>query len=311
MTENRKHFTMGIDRRKLFFLVSAILLLLLAGCEVSDPTAPQPQPPQSQPDTPVRISWAAGPQLLVSDYQKQSIQFRDSQTLALQRSLAIDGHPLAVGYASGKIFVGNETTQCVEVYDSTSGVKLYTLGAGPGSIPVPNDLAIDEASGRVFVADSSNRKVAVFSMDGPLLFTITDPLLIQPTSVVLDAAGEHLYVGNLGSEGLPPQSYGGNVLVFTVAGQFERSIAGDFTHPKGLTVDAAGHLYLVDAILGQVLVFDTLTGLEISRLGVEPLYGGPHKMPFDAVYDGGRQRILVTDYLLGKIVAYAVTEVNP
>ena len=306
MTENWKQFTTGIERRKIFFLAAAILLLLLAGCGGSDPSARPPQPPQ--PDTPVRISWAAGPQLLVSDYQKQAIQFRDSQTLALQRSLAIDGHPLAVGYSSGKIFVGNETTQCVEVYDSTSGVKLYTLGDGPGSIPLPNDLAIDEASGRVFVADSSNKRVAVFSSAGPFLYSITDPALFQPVSVVLDTAGEHLYVGNLVNGGFYP--YGDNVLVFTIAGQFERSIAGDFTHPKGLTVDADGHLYLVDAILGQVLVFDPLTGIEISRLGVEPLYGGPHKMPFDAIFDGGRQRILVTDYLLGKIEAYAVTEVN-
>jgi DNA-binding beta-propeller fold protein YncE len=290
----------GIGRRKLFFLSVTVLVAILAGCSADSKV--------EQPDTPVRIAWAAGAQLLVSDYQKQSVQFRDSQTLAVQRSLAIKGHPLAVGYAQGKVLVGNETTQCVEVYDSTSGVMLYTLGDGPGSIPLPNDLAIDEASGRVFVTDSSNKRVAVFSLDGPLLYSIMNRLLVQPISVVLDATAEHLYVGNLG---LAPSTYGGNVLVFTSTGQFERSIAGDFTHPKGLTVDDAGHLYLVDAILGQVLVFDALVGQEIARLGIAPPYAGPHKMPFDSVFDGGSQRILVTDYLLGKIEAYAVTEATP
>lgn len=301
MMDSRKNYlgrSRGTGWRKPFFSV-AVLVAILAGCADSK---------VEQPDTPVRIAWAQGAQLLVSDYQKQSVQFRDSQTLTVQRSLAVKGHPLAVGYTQGKVLVGNETTQCVEVYDSTSGVMLYSLGDGPGSIPLPNDLAIDEASGRVFVTDSSNHRVEVFSLAGPLLYSITDRLLIQPTSVVLDAAGEHLYVGNLG---LAPSTYGGNVLVFTVAGQFERSIAGDFTHPKGVTVDDAGHLYLVDAILGQVLVLDTLTGVEITKLGVEPPYGGPHKMPFDAVFDGGNQRILVTDYLLGKIETYAVTGGNP
>lgn len=306
MMENRKNSpgrSRGYGRGKLFFLSVAVLVASMAGCNAGSKV--------EQPDTPVRIAWAPGAQLLVSDYQKQSVRFRDSQTLTVQRSLAIQGHPLAVGYAQGKILVGNETTQCVEVYDSTSGALLYTLGAGPGSIPLPNDLAIDEASGRVFVTDSSNGRVAVFSLAGPLLYSITDRLLLQPTSVALDAAGEHLYVGNLGSEGTYPYTYGGNVLVFTVAGQFERSITGDFTHPKGLTVDAAGQLYLVDAILGQVLVLDTLTGVEITKLGIEPPYGGPHKMPFDAVFDGGNQRILVTDYLLGRIETYAVTRGNP
>ena len=307
MTSKQKNYTIqrsGRGRGALCCLTVVALLSLLAGCVDSADNPPAP-------DTPVRIAWGSGSQILISDYQKGAIHFRDSQTLALERSLVIKGHPLAVGYAQGKIFVGNETTQCVEVYDSTSGAKLYTLGDGPGSIPLPNDLAIDETSGRVFVTDSSGSRVAVFSLDGPLLYTITDSLLRQPISIVLDVAGEHLYVGNLGSEGSTPNVYGGNVLVFTVAGQFERSIAGDFTHPKGLTADAAGHLYLVDAILGQVLVFDTLTGLEVARLGVVPSYGGQHKMPFDAVFDDGGQRILVTDYLLGKIETYAVTEVNP
>lgn len=297
MTDNWKH-----ERRKLFFLSVSIFLTLLVGCS-SDSNNRQPQP-----DTPVRIAWAAGEQFLVSDYQKQTVQFRDGQTLALQRSLAITGHPLAVGYASGKIFVGNETTQCVEVYDSTSGALLYTLGDGPGSIPLPNDLAIDEAAGRVFVTDSSNKRVEVFSSTGPLLYTITDPALIQPVSVVLDATGEQLYISDVG-DGL--NNLTGKVLVFTAAGQFERTITGEFTHPKGLTVDDAGHLYLVDALLGQVLVLDDLSGQEIARLGVEIPYAGPRKMPFDAVFDSARQRILVTDYLLGKIETYALTEVTP
>lgn len=307
MTSKQKNYTVQRSGRgcgALCYLIVIVLWSLLAGCVDSADSPPAP-------DTPVRIAWASGSQILISDYQKGAIHFRDSQTLALERSLAIKGHPLAVGYAQGKIFVGNETTRCVEVYDSTSGAMLYALGGGPGSIPLPNDLAIDEASGRVFVADSSNKRVAVFSVDGPLLFTITDSHLVQPTSVILDAAGAHLYVGNLGSEGVSPNVNGGNVLVFTAAGQFERSIAGKFTHPKGLTIDAAGHLYLVDALLGQVLVFDALAGLEITRLGEEPSYGGPHKMPFDVILDDGNQRILVTDYLLGKIETYAVTEVNP
>lgn len=297
MTDNRKNVPCrksGTWRCQLLCLAMVVLVALVTGCG-SDTKS-------RQAETPVRIAWAADHQLLVSDYQAQSVQFRDGQSLALQRKIVINGHPLAVGYTQGKVLVGNETTQCVEVYDSTTGALLYTLGDGPGSIPLPNDLAIDEASGRVLVTDSSGSRILVFSVAGPLLATITDPLLVQPSSVVLDAAGEHFYVGDVG---------GAKVLEFTISGQFERSITGNFTHPKGLAIDDAGHLYLVDALLGQVLVLDEVTGLEIARLGVVPPYAGPHKMPFDAVFDVGNQRILVTDYLLGKIETFAVTELNP
>lgn len=306
MTEKRGNSperSLGKGRSKDFILAVAALLALLAGCSADSRV--------EEPDTPVRIAWGAGEQLLVSDYQKEAVQFRDGQSLALQGSLAIAGHPLAVGASQGKIFVGNETTGCVEVYDRTNGVKLYTLGDGPGSIPIPNDLAIDEATGRVFVTDSSNKRVAVFSSAGPLLYTITDPALIQPISVALDATGEHLYVGNPGNTEANLSPSAATVLVFSAAGQFERTISGEFVHPKGLTVDDAGHLYLADAIIGQVLVFAPLTGVEIARLGVAPPRTGPHKMPFDPLIDPGRRRILVSDYLLGKIETYPVTEVTP
>lgn len=288
-------------------MMMAVLVLVAAGCG-SEHGGDQGGGSQggNQISTPVRIALTDDHRLLASDYQAQTLLLFDSQTLTINRSLAVNGYPLAVGMHQGKIFVGNETKQCVEVYSSGTGEKLFDLGDGPGSIPVPNDLAIDTKYGRVFVVDSTAKRIAVFSVDGPLLYTITDPSLIRPTALALDESGAQLYVSDFGSRDFAP-----GVLVFNYDGSYVRRITGAFSRPQGLAMDGSGHLFLADALLGQVLVFDRASGQEMQRLGSLGTYSGPHKLPLDVVFDGVSQKIFVTDYLAGRIEPFATAEIAP
>lgn len=288
--------------RALFITSLAILVLIGIGCSADHGDE---QAAAGQPITPVRLVLADNHRLLFSDYQAQTVQIVNSQTLARESEILVDGHPLAVGFYEENIFVGNETRQCVEVY-SSRGEKLFDLGDGPGSIPVPNDLAIDSVNGRVFVVDRNKRRIAVFSVDGSFLYDITDSGLIEPNGVALDTAGKQLFVSHCGTAG-----YGAAVLVFDYDGAFVRSITGNFSWPQGLALDANNHLFVVDSLLGQVLVFDLLTGQEISRLGNLAEYAGPHKFPLDVAFDDVSQNILVTDFLLGEIESFSIAEIFP
>lgn len=273
-------------------LVLSGLLLFLAGCGSGDESA--------ETETPVRLIQTEDLQLLSSDYQSRSLKFYDPETLAVEEKIAVDGFPLAVGTTQGKIFVGNETSRCVEVYDR-AGRKLYVLGES-GSIPVPNDLAIDSKNGRVFVADSNNGRIAVFSVDGSLLFSITNPALVRPEAVVLDETNELLYVSDVSGYG--------KILVFTLEGNYQRSISGIFGKPQGLALDdGGGHLFVADALLGQVLTLDLATDQEVGRFGSQGSYAGPHKMPMDVVFDIGTKSIYVSDFLAERIDRYDTLEV--
>lgn len=260
-----------------------------------------------QSDTPVRLAFADNQSLLFSDYQARAIQTIDSQTLTTESSIPIDGNPLAVGFHEGKIFVGNETSGCVEVYNR-SGEKLYDLGDGPGSVPVPNDLAIDSENGRVYVVDSIAQRIAVFSVDGPFLYAISDPALIKPNAVALDEAADQLYISDCGSGGSRSEAA---VLIFSADGGYVDKITGNFSWPQGLAYDGDTQLFLADVLLGQVLVFDLKTGQEIGRLGDTPTYAGPHKFPLDVVFEDVSRQIYVTDYLLGRIEQFSTAEIAP
>jgi DNA-binding beta-propeller fold protein YncE len=299
---NKFHGGLQVPKILIFSILTlAGLIMLLAGCGSESDSSRQNEP---EAITPVRITFDDDLQLLTSDYQSRTLQLFDNETLALISSFAVNGSPLAVGSYQGNLFVGNETNQCVEVYSRADGEKLFDLGEGPGSIPVPNDLAIDTKYNRVFVVDSTNKRIAVFSVDGPLVFSITDPALLRPTAIVLDETNELLYVSDFGSEV-------GYILVFTYGGDYVRSIEGAFASPQGLALDDNDHLFMADALLGQVLAFDLTTDQEIYRFGDQGTYVGPHKMLLDLVFEPDSQQIYVTDHLSGQIEQFDTREMTP
>ena len=65
---------------------------------------------QPQLESPIRIAQAENGNLLVSDYRRQEILTLDREDLSQIQSFRIQGRPLAVATAGGRIYVGNETT---------------------------------------------------------------------------------------------------------------------------------------------------------------------------------------------------------
>lgn len=125
-------------------------------------------------------------------------------------------------------------------------------GTGPGEFNRPEGLAVD-AQDRVYVADSCNHRIQVFTADGQFLRAFGRPgsgagELSYPYDVVVDAAGRVIVCefGNsrlqvFGADGRPLEVIGG-----------PGAAPGRFANPWSLVFDSHGDLYVADSLNHRV-----------------------------------------------------------
>jgi DNA-binding beta-propeller fold protein YncE len=136
-------------------------------------------------------------------------------------------------------------------------------GSGPGQLRGPHGIAVDDA-GRVYVADTNNHRIAVFSTRGELLETwASDPAqdpacpppylgqFCRPRHLALDPAGNVLVADRNHHR----------IQVFTSAGQPLASIGGEgralgqLSFPYAAAIDEIGRLYVADAGNDRIQVY--------------------------------------------------------
>ena len=139
------------------------------------------------------------------------------------------------------------------------------------------------SSGLVYVADSSNNRIAVFSEEGKLVRTFGSQgggrgEFKNPTGVAVSPDGHHLYVSDRDNH---------RIQVFTLEGQYVREFGTDqLKGPTGLTVTSDGSVLVTDKEENRVAVFDK-KGELIHSIAVE----GPRGLTFDT-----RGDLLVASY---------------
>jgi hypothetical protein len=138
----------------------------------------------------------------------------------------------------------------------------------------PTAVAVD-AQGRLYVAESENNWVRVFTQSGQYLATLTG--LAKPISVAVDAAGR-IYVGSASL---------GNVTVF--AADFTKLLKlgkgdGEFIEPADIDIDTSGQIYVVDKDNNTVRVYNASGALfkSIGAMGNGQLYH-PTSLAIDPV----------------------------
>lgn len=132
-------------------------------------------------------------------------------------------------------------------YTPTDKILIPNLqdGENPAKESVPQDMAIDENAGKIYVADSGTQRIAVLDFSGNLIETIGEGTLREPTGVALDETS--VYVADVGNDLIYIYSKSDLTAEPTVIGRPDNPLVGDTTkfEPGKLTVDSRGNLYVV------------------------------------------------------------------
>lgn len=277
----------------------------LAGCveDVATPEAalkrdkrpPPPPPPPPAPDpvdptlpgffldgmaSPVRAFGTPEGRLLVTDAKHKMVLRVDPVSLRPDQALRVGGKPLGVAHLGQRIYVGNADRATVEIYAAQGGDLIGDVGRG--MVTYPSDIAVDPLRGLVFVVDGVERMVKVFDSAGLLVRYIAGPgtaadQLVTPIGIVVDTARQQILVSDYGA----PPEVKASVKIFDYDGTYVDLISGagkcgmlgctgGFSRPQGLAITPGGQIYLADAMLSQVLVFDRATKALVRTIGGYP-----------------------------------------
>ncbi len=209
--------------------------------------------------------------------------------------------PLGVAvHPDGRIFVSRRDDAKVAVYDS-SGTFQHFLGGGAITFDQPTDLAVDPVSGRLYVVDSGADRFYGFDSGEALALIVGirgsgAGQFKTPSAIAVDTANNRLVVAD-------QENY--RVQVFTPAGLFVRKFgyrikylpsgSGEGWMPRsaGLAVDAGGRIYVTDAVMGTLRIFNS-AGAELGKVVGYGTAPGQLQTPGGVAIDGTGRVIVVS-----------------
>lgn len=172
-------------------------------------------------------------------------------------------------------------------------------GAEPGQFNDPNGIAVTDE--RVFVADSRNHRIQVFTRAGD--FVAQWPVPDEGRPMNIEAADDRLYAADYWNDVIRVYAVDTGDLVASVGGPGDGP--GRFRNPGGVAVGPGGHLFVVDTFNQRVQEFEA-DGTFVRQWGTTGekgyFFGGRFNYPIDAavasdgtlfVADGYNDRIQV------------------
>ncbi len=285
------------------------------------------------------MAWGSESTILVSDASRGSLIVLAREGLEPIGELAVGGHPLAIGFwespvdrldhrssrigerppprpfeklGPSRIFVGDDSTGRVVAW-SPQGDRLFEFESTAAPLVRATDIAVAPACRLVFVCDPGSGRVRIFDIDGHFVRDLTgegDARLRRPTSVGVDEFLNRVIVSDSGD---PLAGIGARLQVFDLDGRSLSAIAGDtqptgfrFSRPQGLAVDGDGGVWVVDSLLGQVLLFDIDSGVPLAVVGEYGSAPGQLLLPIGALFDPVRRRLVVASNRSGRVVDYTI-----
>ncbi|MFN8445980.1 MAG: glycosyltransferase family 39 protein [Caldilineaceae bacterium] len=121
-------------------------------------------------------------------------------------------------------------------------------GTGNGQLNHPHGAAIDLASRRIFVADTENRRIMVYSLAGEVLQAYPSDLFEGPVDVAVEPSGTLLVLDAMQNSVLRLDSTSGAITQLPLSTSFYR--------PRGLAVDTMGLILVADTGGARVVVLN-------------------------------------------------------
>jgi hypothetical protein len=255
---------------------------------------------------PTRLAYGSDGRLFVSDAKVGSVFIYDPNLVLIGELKGLN-KPLGVAVDDkGNIYVGNNGSDNVEVYDS-NGVRIATIGEGV--LKMPNDLALDR-NGNLYVVDTLNHTVWVYDSNQVYLRNIgvrgdDEGEFRFPTALTVaypnDANGQevaelfvadqgHKLVQVFGLQGNFIGSYGGEV----TQGMMDWKWKGKFVKLQSLAVDSYGRLHAADCYMNKVQILDAQNGDYMDSYGTFGTGVGKLNLPLDIAIDDYGQ-VVVTN----------------
>ncbi|MEW6128800.1 MAG: 6-bladed beta-propeller [Acidobacteriota bacterium] len=211
-------------------------------------------------------------------------------------AVAIDAEDniYAADSASGKIFIFNR-----------DGKFQKRLGADEGMFNRPSGIAIDKQTRRLYVVETVKGEVDVLTLEGTGLFKFGkrgagEGEFNYPTHICIK-----------GDRVLITDTFNARIQIFNKDGKFISTLGrrgdgyGDLDKPKGVAMDSAGHIYVVEGLHDVVNIYDR-DGSFLMAFGETGSHRGEFYLPTaihidadDNVYvaDSYNRRIQVFKYL--------------
>ena len=126
-------------------------------------------------------------------------------------------------------------------------------GSGPGEFKWPFGVAINEATNQIFIANYFNNRVEIFSETGDYLNRLGDEPLHFPYGIAIH--GNSVFVSSVMSHTVSKYSLTDFSFVKRIGR--EGSNNGEFKHPRQLTTDPNGQVFIADCINNRICELDT------------------------------------------------------
>ena len=261
------------------------------------PSLPPPDPEQAEMQAPSGVAVVQGTVFVADPIKGRVLVFTDLGTF-VESFEAFDGMPAGAAFqpygvaADGEHLFVSDTAEdrVLKVTRGGALIKGWDGGSSSGRFDAPLGLALSE--GELFVADSGNGRVQVFSTTGTWLRDLgaqgdAGERCDEPTAVAV-GAGE-VFVADKASQ---------RVQVYTRSGVYARTIDEGLSEPTGVTY-ADGKLFVADRGLHQVIKF-LASGERLGSCGGEGTGAGQLFRPRDVrhasgslfIADTGNSRVL-------------------
>jgi len=203
--------------------------------------------------------------------------------------------------ARDRLWVADAISGKVYVFD-TDGTLIWGLGK-MGEMNNPTGVAVDDSRHRAYVVDSKAHKVLVYDTETGML-SVTfgkrgsdDGEFNYPTNIALSPDGSRIYVAD---------TMNFRIQVFSADYKFVSQFGGqgmrwgNFSKPKGISVDRFGNIYVVDSDYCNFQIF------EPKNFSLLLFVGGPGNMPGTfylpaGIHVDGNDNLYVVDQLNHRI----------
>ena len=235
--------------------------------------------------------------------------FAEGETPFTPGTLAIP-QGIAVQEETGNVFVANDVTDRIQVFDSEGNYLqgIGGTGSGPGQSDGQSAIAFEPNTGNFYAGDVNNNRINIFDPQGNYLKSIAQGQfsgLIEgrpffgPSGIVFDNKGNG-YVGDYSSD---------RILKFDVSsGEITGSIGsngtapGQFQGPSGIATTPEGNLVVTDQFNNRIQVIDQ-EGNALQTFGKQGTGEGEFNQPIDAEVDE-KGNIYVTDSINSRVQVF-------